>query len=147
MITFFIQGIFKLPVIDRDEDRFASASKTMLKTQDYIDIKMDEEPRYKKPVGIYWAQVFSNYIFGSKPYDEIWVYRLPSLFGVVLSFFLINNFITSIYNQRISLLTLFFLTLSLLTISEVHQAKTDGLLFLTIVTCNLLILSAFKKKK
>ncbi len=147
MITFFIQGIFKLPVIDRDEARFASASKTMLKTQDYIDIKMDEEPRYKKPVGIYWAQVFSNYIFGSKPYDEIWVYRLPSLFGVVLSFFLINNFITSIYNQRISLLTLFFLTLSLLTISEVHQAKTDGLLFLTIVTCNLLILSAFKKKK
>ena len=59
----FLQGVFDLPVMDRDEARFATASKTMLHTKDFIDIRMVDEPRYKKPVGIYWLQTFSNYIF------------------------------------------------------------------------------------
>ena len=40
-------GDFKLPVMDRDEARFATASKTMLIEKDFIDIKMVEEKRYK----------------------------------------------------------------------------------------------------
>ena len=71
----FFQGILKLPVMDRDEARFATASKTMLMNADYIDIKMIDEKRYKKPVGIYWAQALMNKIFGSYPYDKIWIYR------------------------------------------------------------------------
>ena len=47
----YLQGIFKLPVMDRDEARFATASKTMLIDKDFIDIKMGEEKRYKKPIG------------------------------------------------------------------------------------------------
>ena len=39
----------------------------MLETGDLIDIKMQDETRYKKPIGIYWTQVFSNYIFGHAP--------------------------------------------------------------------------------
>ena len=31
LAVFFMQGILNLPVIDRDEARFATASKTMLK--------------------------------------------------------------------------------------------------------------------
>ena len=36
-------------------------------------------------------------------------------------------------------MTIFFLIFSFLTISEIHQAKTDGLLFLFIGICNLII--------
>ena len=63
-ICFFIylQGDFKLPVMDRDEARFATASKTMLIEKDFIDIKMVEEKRYKKPIGIYWSQSLMNSI-------------------------------------------------------------------------------------
>ena len=86
---FFIQGVVQLPVMDRDEARFSTASKTMLETKNFVDIKMQDEVRYKKPVGIYWLQSISNYFFGNPPYDEIWVYRLPSLIGVILAIFLI----------------------------------------------------------
>ena len=48
--------------MDRDEARFATASKTMLIDKDYIDIKMVEEKRYKKPIGIYWSQTLMNSI-------------------------------------------------------------------------------------
>ena len=139
---FFMQGIFSLPVLDRDEARFATASKTMLETQEFIDIKMQEETRYKKPIGIYWAQSFSNYILGNYPYDKIWVYRIPSLMGIILSFLLVYKFLQSIYSREVGLLSVFFLTLSFLTISEIHQAKTDGMLFLFITLCNILTIKA-----
>ena len=88
----FLIGIFKLPVLDRDEARFATASKTMIYEKEYIDIKMYDEPRYKKPVGIYWLQVASNYLFGFYPYDEISIYRLPSICSIFISFIIIFFF-------------------------------------------------------
>ncbi|MFL2660874.1 MAG: ArnT family glycosyltransferase [Alphaproteobacteria bacterium] len=142
----FLQGVFDLPVMDRDEARFATASKTMLHTKDFIDIRMVDEPRYKKPVGIYWLQTFSNYIFGSSPYSEIWVYRMPSILGIFSCLILVFIKIKSTLNERIACMTVFFLTLSLLTISEAHQAKTDGVLFLFTTICNLLVFDAIKNK-
>ncbi len=85
----FLTGIFEIPVLDRDEARFATASKTMLLEKEFIDIKMYDEPRYKKPVGIYWLQVSANFIFGNAPYDNISLYRLPSIFSLFLAFIFI----------------------------------------------------------
>ena len=145
-LLFFIQGVVKLPVMDRDEARFATASKTMMETKNFVDIKMQDEVRYKKPVGIYWLQSISNYFFGNPPYDEIWVYRLPSIIGVILSIFFIYNFARKEYGYKDAILCVYFLILPILTISEVHQAKTDGFLFLTVVMSNLILVKGIKDK-
>lgn len=137
----FLTGIFEIPILDRDEARFATASKTMLLENEFIDIKMYDEPRYKKPVGIYWLQVASNFIFGDTPYDNITLYRLPSIFSIFLAFIFIFFRLRKIFDNEISFLTIFFLMFSLLTLSEMLQAKTDGALFLTIILCNLMIYS------
>ena len=42
-----------LGVIDRDEARFAQASKQMLESGDYITPRFMDELRAKKPIGIY----------------------------------------------------------------------------------------------
>ena len=52
----FLPGFFQIPPVDRDEARFAQASKQMVETGDYVDIHFQDEVRYKKPVGIYWMQ-------------------------------------------------------------------------------------------
>ena len=52
----FLPGFFQIPPIDRDEARFAQATKQMLETGEYVDIRFQDEVRYKKPVGIYWLQ-------------------------------------------------------------------------------------------
>ena len=140
----FLTGIFKIPVLDRDEARFATASKTMLLEKEFIDIKMHDEPRYKKPVGIYWLQVGANFIFGNTPYDNISLYRLPSILSLFSAFMFIFFRLRKILNNDISFLTIFFLIFSLLTLSEMLQAKTDGALFLTITLCNLMIYSLIK---
>ena len=36
-LLFFMQGVVKLPVMDRDEARFATASKTMKSVEDFMD--------------------------------------------------------------------------------------------------------------
>ena len=52
----FGPGFVSLQPMDRDEPRFAQASKQMLETGDLVDIRFQDEARNKKPVGIYWAQ-------------------------------------------------------------------------------------------
>src|ERR1700693_6225401 len=52
----FLPGFFDIPPIDRDEARFAQATKQMIENRDYVDMRFQDEVRYKKPVGIYWLQ-------------------------------------------------------------------------------------------
>ena len=52
-------GIGHLPLTDRDEARFVQASRQMLETGNLVDIRFQDEPRYNKPVGIYWLQATS----------------------------------------------------------------------------------------
>ena len=55
-LLLFLPGFFNIPPIDRDEARFAQATKQMVETGDFVDIRFQDEVRYKKPVGIYWLQ-------------------------------------------------------------------------------------------
>ena len=52
----FVPGFTSLQPMDRDEPRYAQASKQMLETGDFVDIRFQDEARHKKPVGIYWLQ-------------------------------------------------------------------------------------------
>src|SRR5215472_3669793 len=52
----FLPGFFNIPPVDRDEARFAQATKQMIESGEFVDIRFQDEVRYKKPVGIYWLQ-------------------------------------------------------------------------------------------
>ena len=139
-LVVFLQGIFLIPPLDRDESRFAASTKNMIESENFIDIQLENVSRYKKPIGIYWAQAAFTKFLGTSPYNKIWTYRIPSLFGLILSIVLIYFSCRKIFNHEIAILSVFFLSTSLLFISEIHQAKTDGFLFLFISICNLIIL-------
>src|SRR5579862_122286 len=80
-----LPGIFTLPPTDRDESRFAEASAQMLESGDFTTIMFQDEPRFKKPVGIYWLQALSVEVLSSVERREIWAYRIPSLLGAMLA--------------------------------------------------------------
>ena len=76
----FLPGFFQIPPVDRDEARFAQATKQMIETGDYVDIRFQDEVRYKKPVGIYWLQaaaVKAGEALGraARRVTTIWLYR------------------------------------------------------------------------
>ncbi|MEA2939207.1 MAG: hypothetical protein QOC56_2711 [Alphaproteobacteria bacterium] len=132
-----LPGFFAIPPTDRDEARFTQATKQMLETGDLIDIRFQDEVRYKKPVGIYWLQAgvvkAASALGMSRAYTTIWLYRIPSLIGalgaVLLTYWAALAFVTA----RAAVLAGLMLASCLLLNVEGRIAKTDAVLLLTIV--------------
>src|SRR5256884_7141546 len=74
----YLPGIAAIPPLDRDEARFAQATRQMLETGDFIRIRFQDEARNKKPVGVYWLQAAAVATFSTPESSSIWPYRLPS---------------------------------------------------------------------
>lgn len=139
---FFLPGLNSLPVMDRDEARYVQASKQMMETNDYINIKYQEVPRHKKPAGIYWLQSASVSLFSDHTSKSPWPYRLPSALGafiaVLATFFIGKQY----FGKHPAALASGMMAASLLLIAEAHLAKTDAVL-LACVTLAQLILGLF----
>ena len=78
-------SVFTLPPLDRDESRFAEATAQMLESRDLVMIKFQDQPRFKKPVGIHWLQMAAVSAVSSPEARAIWAYRVPSLLGAALA--------------------------------------------------------------
>ncbi len=69
-VLLWLPGVLRLPALDRDESRFAEASRQMLDSGNYVDIRFGQVPRYKKPVGIYWLQAAATAAAGPLNADQ-----------------------------------------------------------------------------
>lgn len=122
--------------MDRDESRFAQASKQMVETGDYVDIRFQEEARHKKPIGIYWAQSSVVNIAQALGMDNatttIWLYRIPSLIGALGAVLATYWAALVVFNRFGAMLAALMLSTSVLLSVEARLAKTDALLLLTI---------------
>jgi 4-amino-4-deoxy-L-arabinose transferase-like glycosyltransferase len=133
----FLPGFFQIPPVDRDEARFAQASKQMIETGDYVDIHFQNEVRYKKPVGIYWLQVVAvkagEAVGVPHALTTIWLYRLPSLFGAIGAVLLTYWAALAFISRRAALLAALMMASSVLLGVEARLAKTDAVLLFTSV--------------
>jgi 4-amino-4-deoxy-L-arabinose transferase-like glycosyltransferase len=131
-LALFLPGFASLPPMDRDEPRFAQATRQMLETRDFIDIRFQEEARHKKPVGIYWMQaatVTAGETAGiTDARRTMWLYRLPSLAGaialVLLGFWTARAFV----ERPAALAAGALIAASVLVGVEARLAKTDALM-------------------
>ena len=136
-LVLFLPGFFNIPAIDRDEARFAQATKQMVESGDFVDIRFQNDVRYKKPVGIYWLQsavVESASALGLPRAElRIWLYRIPSLLGaigaVLLTYWTALAFVT----RRGAALAALMMCSSVLLGVEARLAKTDAMLLLAVV--------------
>jgi len=132
-LVLFAPGQWTVPPLDRDEPRFTQATKQMLETGDYIDIRFQDEPRYKKPVGIYWLQAAAVELTGQGAEAPLWAYRLPSLAGAVLSVLASFWMARAFMGPAGALLVAGFVAMSIILGVEARLAKTDAALFATII--------------
>jgi 4-amino-4-deoxy-L-arabinose transferase-like glycosyltransferase len=133
----FLPGFFEIPPIDRDEARFAQATKQMIETGDYVDIRFQDEVRYKKPVGIYWLQagvVTSAAALGARQaLTTIWLYRIPSLLGAIGAILLTYWTALAFVPVRTALLAALMMASSILLGVEARLATTDAVLLASVV--------------
>jgi 4-amino-4-deoxy-L-arabinose transferase-like glycosyltransferase len=132
---FFLPGFFNIPPVDRDEARFAQATKQMVETGDIVDIRFQNEVRYKKPVGIYWMQAAAVQTASALGLPQaqvrIWLYRIPSLIGAIGAVLLTYWTALAFVSRRSAVLAALMMCSCILLGVEARLAKTDAMLLLT----------------
>jgi 4-amino-4-deoxy-L-arabinose transferase-like glycosyltransferase len=124
----YLPGMTSLPVMDRDEARFVQATRQMLETGDFLDIRFQDEARNRKPAGIYWLQAAAVAELSTADSSAIWPYRIPSLLGAAAAVLLTFRFGARLLGREAALLGAAVLAASLGLVIEAHLAKTDAVL-------------------
>jgi 4-amino-4-deoxy-L-arabinose transferase-like glycosyltransferase len=133
-LALYLPGLRDIPAVDRDESRFAQATRQMRETGDYVDIRLQDEARLKKPIGIYWLQAAATKLAGGEDIaNPIWTYRLPSLVGALGAILVTLAIGRRWLGAAAGFAGAALLAATLLLGMEARQAKTDGMLLLTVV--------------
>lgn len=132
-LILFLPGFFTLPAIDRDEARFTQASRQMLETRDFVDIRFQDDARHKKPAGIYWLQSASAAVLGGAEQAPIWAYRVPSLLSAIAAVLLTAWIGACLFTPAIGFLAALMLAGTILMGVEARLAKTDAALLATVL--------------
>jgi len=131
----FTPGLFALQPMDRDEPRFAQATKQMLETRDFIDIRFQDDARHKKPVGIYWMQAAAVSAAEAMGVADarrvIGLYRLPSWLAAIGSVLLTYWAGLAFLSRRGAFVAAALMASTVLLGVEARLAKTDSVLLLT----------------
>ncbi|MFN8948291.1 MAG: ArnT family glycosyltransferase [Alphaproteobacteria bacterium] len=142
-LLMYLPGLTALPPLDRDESRFTQATKQMIETGDFIEIRFQEEPRNKKPVGIHWMQAITAGWLTAEPHNAIWAYRLPSVIAGILATLLVFGLGRRLFDDEVALISAGLMASSLLLIGEAHIAKTDAVLLACVLGAQYLIAQFF----
>ena len=140
-LLLYLPGIASMPPLDRDEARFAQASRQMLETGDFLRIRFQDEARNKKPAGIYWLQAASVAAFSTPERTAIWPYRLPSVAGASIATSLIFAIGIALFFRSseesaprlAAVIGAMLFAGALGVVAEAHIAKTDAALLAAVV--------------
>jgi 4-amino-4-deoxy-L-arabinose transferase-like glycosyltransferase len=140
-LCLYLPGIAAIPPLDRDEARFAQATRQMLETGDFLRIRFQDEARNKKPAGIYWLQAASVAAFSTADSTAMWPYRLPSLAAATGAVLIVFGFGAALFRadpaiadpRRAAFTAATLLAVSLALVAEAHIAKTDAALLACVV--------------
>ncbi|MFP4640277.1 MAG: ArnT family glycosyltransferase [Guyparkeria sp.] len=125
----YVWGIGTLPLFDLDEGAFTGATWAMFERGDFLVPYLNDEPRFAKPVLIYWLQAPSVAVFG---FHE-WAFRLPSVLASTLWVAMIYLFADRYLNPRAAFFATLIPATAMMTTVVGKAAISDAvlLLFLT----------------
>lgn len=131
-LAVYLPGLMSIPPVDRDESRFAQASRQMIESGDYVVPRVQDRPRLNKPPLIYWLQCGSIAVFGDRagqyPNANIWVFRVPSVLSAMAAMLLTWRLGVRMFDARAGLLGGAMLAVCPMVVWDAHQARADQLL-------------------
>jgi len=128
-LALWLPGFFTLPATDRDESRFAQATKQMNETGDYLRIMNGRVSRLRKPIGVYWLQAPFAAVAGTGLANPIWPYRMPSLMGgIAAALATFEAGLVLMSSRQAAGMAAAMLAASMILTAEIHIATTDAAL-------------------
>jgi 4-amino-4-deoxy-L-arabinose transferase-like glycosyltransferase len=120
----FFLGLGSLGLTDRDEGSNAEAAREMVETGDWVSPTLNYQPRFAKPVFIYWLTAGAYELFGVSEFTA----RLPSALFSVALILLQYLFLSRLRGPAVGLLGALMLLLNLEVVAIGRMALTDGVL-------------------
>lgn len=123
-VLLFFFGLGSLNLTDRDEGSNAEAAREMVETGDWISPTLNYEPRFAKPVFIYWLMSGAYLLFGA---NEVTARLHSAVFGVAL-ILLQYLFLARLRGPTVGLFGALMLLLNLEIVAIGRMALTDSVL-------------------
>lgn len=105
----FFWRLGAFPLVDLDEGAFSEATREMLESGVFSATYLDGEPRYDKPILIYWLQAASVSVFGPSE----WAFRLPSALAAAFWMLVVWRFTRQFGDARAAALATVFASTTL----------------------------------
>ena len=141
-LALFLPGRARLPPVDRDEARYLQATRQMLQTGDFVQIRFQDQPRNLQPVGVYWLEAASASLFGGAR-APVWAYRLPSLIAAVLAVLLTCRIGAELFGAQAGIGAGLLMAASVLLGFEARMAKIDACLLADVLVAQGALIRAY----
>ena len=117
-------GMFGIPLIDIDAAQYASMSREMASTGNYLQLYDLGVDYLDKPPLLFWLSSISIQLFGVHD----WAYRLPSILCLGLALWSVYRFTLLFYNELTAQLSVLVLASSQAFILMAHDVRCDTML-------------------
>ena len=134
-MLFFLPGLGRIPLFDRDEPRFAVAARTMLQTGDYIVPRFNGALRPDKPPLVYWLMDLGYQITGALNLNPELGARLPSAISGTLTLLVIYFMVGMRFGRLTGFISAMMAGSSALFVVESRLATADGTMLFFITSC------------
>jgi 4-amino-4-deoxy-L-arabinose transferase-like glycosyltransferase len=131
-LLFHVAGTWTLPLIDRDEPRFAEAAREMRQRGDYVIPYFNDHYRFDKPPLTYWFQTLSYRAFGENDFAA----RFPSAVAAALVGVLLLAWGRWMESERAGWWAAIIFTLCLQTFMHAKAAVADMWLVLFVTAAH-----------
>ncbi len=134
-LTLNLAGNGRTSLWDRDEPRYAGCTREMRASGDYVHPTFNAEPRYHKPVLIYWLMLAGTALGGDNPFGV----RLVSSFMGVATVLLVWTLGRRMFGPTVGRLAALVLATAPIMVVESKLATTDATLMFFLTACQLAI--------
>src|SRR6266699_1499623 len=120
-LLFHLAGTWSLPLIDRDEPRFAEAAREMRERTDFIVPYFNNQFRFDKPPLTYWFQIASYRVFGENDFAA----RFPTAVAAALVALVLFSWGKRVRDEKVGWWAAIIFTLSLQSFIHGKAAVAD----------------------
>jgi 4-amino-4-deoxy-L-arabinose transferase-like glycosyltransferase len=129
-------GISAIPVLDRDEARFAQSTLQMIETGNFRQVFYQDRPQADGALGAHWLQAASVGVLSDIAERAIWAYRLPSALGAWIATLFTYLIGRDLFGRREGLVAALFLATTPTLIAEAHLATSDALMLASVTAAH-----------